>query len=161
MNNNYYCRQFGQWAKKVIHYAGLYSSISFSFSKRWFRTQQWKWLHYYLSFSVISPFPFLEEDKKHRILNYLYQDQKYSIQLLKKLRGPPPFSIENIFNQHHENVTEKIVPFLGPCLDFHHISYTPSNFGYSSLLFHLTRKGQSFSFFFSENDRLEFSFLEK
>ena len=46
--------------------------------------------------------------------------------------------IIQIIDENHEDVTEKIIPFVGPKHDFHGCVYTPSTFGYRQLTFNLS-----------------------
>jgi hypothetical protein len=74
----------------------------------------------------------LKIDKKTYELTYHLEDKTYKM-LFKVKRGPVPIS--KIFDENQLDVTEEILPYLGPNYDWHNFKITPSFFGKKSLTF--------------------------
>jgi hypothetical protein len=134
-----------------------YVSMTYSYLKRWIRNQQWKWIQYYSKFILFSPFPLVEDDHKKITFHYLYQDQQFSIQL-RKSRGPKPFTTFLIEDHGGNDVTSRVLSYMGPGYNFHNIRYTPSELGYQSLFFHIVKKGGDLQILvFNANEVMNFS----
>jgi hypothetical protein len=106
------------------------------------RVRSWQWATwvYCSRRSWMCPVRLLEEDKRSLRLNYFYNNTVYSIRIMKKKRGPIPFVVISILSEQ-ENVTDFILPFMGPALNFHGMRYCPSDFGYQKLSFSIVWNG--------------------
>ena len=51
---------------------------------------------------------------------------------VKYKMGPSPY--QYFWNEDGQNITDQIVPYIGPNHDFHKIEYTPHDFGHRSIL---------------------------
>jgi hypothetical protein len=94
----------------------------------------------------------IEKYKNSYVLSYEYNSHNYKI-LLKNSRKK---RIMNVFDDTEQDVSEIILPYAGPFLDFYNLRYTPKDFGYKKLTF-LFVGGQKKTFEETE----EISFLEK
>ena len=75
-------------------------------------------------------------DRKTYELTYVLNGKLYKMIILPK-RGPVP--ILQISNDKHEDVTDVVLPYMGPCYDWYGAKRLPPNFfGYSSLTFELS-----------------------
>ena len=107
------------------------------------RNLQWATWVYFSRCSWMCPVRLLEEDKRSLRLNYFYNNTVYSIRVLKKKRGPIPFVVISILSEKENvtDVTDCILPFMGPALNFHGMRYCPSDFGYQKLSFSIVWNG--------------------
>lgn len=62
-------------------------------------------------------------------IEYTIHLKTYKIRIPYK-RGPSKY---RAFLNHEQNITSKIMPYVGPNDDFHNIPYTPNDFGYDHL----------------------------
>lgn len=62
-------------------------------------------------------------------IEYTIHLKTYKIQIPYK-RGPSKY---RSFFSHEQNITSKIIPYVGPNDDFHNVLYTPNDFGYDTL----------------------------
>jgi hypothetical protein len=83
-------------------------------------------------------------------ISYTYKNKSY-FYLLKVQRGVTPLT--SIIDEQGNDVTDVIVPYLGPNLDCHGQTLTPKDFGYQRLT--VTTVLDSVCFF-GENDRIIF-----
>ena len=82
-------------------------------------------------------------------ISYTINGKIYKI-ISKKQRGPSP--ILQISNELDVDVTQDILPFLGPGYDWHCNTFTPFDFGYNSLIFEM-HNGNGYTF--SCNDEIK------
>jgi hypothetical protein len=68
--------------------------------------------------------------KKYLKIPYVYNNQKY-FYLIKIPRGKAP--IKMIEDENGKNITEVILPYLGPNMDCSNLSLKPEDFGYDSI----------------------------
>lgn len=71
-------------------------------------------------------------DRKTSELTYVIAGRKYKL-LVKPRRGPSP--ILQISNEKLEDITNEILPYMGPQYDWHGQKFTPKYFGCKSLTF--------------------------
>jgi hypothetical protein len=84
------------------------------------------------------------------ILTYTIKGKLYK-NIIKPIRGPNP--IIQVINNKDEDVTEQILPYIGPRNDWNNNNIKPSFFEYDSLTFELSN-GKEISF--AKNDILKF-----
>lgn len=77
-------------------------------------------------------FKIISKTRRSATIEYAINDKKYRF-ITGLKRGPS--NIAMIKCEDNE-VTDKILPYLGPNEDFHNIRYTPESLGYSSLDFY-------------------------
>ena len=87
-------------------------------------------------------------DNKTSELTYVINGRIYKMIIIRK-RGPSP--ILQISNNFENDVTEQILPYMGPQYDWHGNTFTPEFFGYSSLTFEL---GNGTEYTYETNDSL-------
>jgi len=85
-----------------------------------------KYINQHKDFKIVS------KTRRSATIEYAINDKKYRF-ITGLKRGP--LSIVMVKSEGTE-VTEKILPYLGPNEDFHNIRYTPEYLGYSSLDFY-------------------------
>lgn len=73
-------------------------------------------------------------DKNTYILSYILHDNEYKM-VIKIARGPSP--ILSIKNEDNKDLTDIILPYLGPKNDWHNNKFTPKFFNCKSLSFEL------------------------
>jgi hypothetical protein len=56
--------------------------------------------------------------------------------IIKPNRGPIP--ILSVINEYDSNITDEILPYLGPYNNWLNIKYTPNSFNYKLLKFELS-----------------------
>jgi hypothetical protein len=83
----------------------------------------------YMNNSVKS----IEGGKSHE-LTYVINGKMYKL-IVTPTRGPAP--IMQISNDNCEDVTDIVLPYMGPQYDWHYREFTPRFFGYKSLTFEL------------------------
>lgn len=71
-------------------------------------------------------------DKNTYTVNYILKGRKYTM-LVKPSSGPPPILL--VFDENGDDVTDKVVPYIGPQNDFHGQTLTPDFFGVKQLNF--------------------------
>jgi hypothetical protein len=103
----------------------------------------------YLSFIQYLNTSVVKITKGRYIISYVVNGKMYKM-VVKPLRGPSP--ILQIINDNMEDVTEDIIPYLGPDNDFHKINYNPVFFNYDYLTFEMSNGNQ---INFSKNDVLK------
>ena len=74
-------------------------------------------------------------DKNTYILSYILHDNEYKM-VIKIARGPSP--ILSIKNEDNKDLTDIILPYLGPKNDWHNNKFTPKFFNCKSLSFELS-----------------------
>jgi len=70
-------------------------------------------------------------------IHYVYHGQLYKI----KIFSPSALKRNKVLmisNENSEDVTQDIIPYLGPKHDFHSMVYRPENFKSTELFFHLS-----------------------
>lgn len=87
-------------------------------------------------------------DNKTSELTYVINGRIYKMIIIRK-RGPSP--ILQISNNFENDVTDQILPYMGPQYDWHGNKFTPEFFGYSSLTFEL---GNGTEYTYQTNDSL-------
>ena len=70
-------------------------------------------------------------NKKLMKIPYKYKDKTY-FYLLKIPKGFPP--IQKIEDDSGNDISDQILPYLGPNLDCHHTKITPMDFGYLKVI---------------------------
>jgi hypothetical protein len=73
-------------------------------------------------------------DNKNVVLTYVLQGKTYKINLKMK-RGPSPILL--VLDQNNNDITEQVLPYLGPEQNWHNKEYTPSYFEKESITFEL------------------------
>lgn len=81
-------------------------------------------------------------------VSYLINGKVYKM-VVTPIRGPSP--VLQISNDSYIDVTDIVIPYLGPRYDWHNITLSPKFFGYKSLTFELL-DGSSKTF--SDNDNV-------
>ena len=89
-------------------------------------------------------------DKNLYIVSYIIEGKIYKM-VVKANRNPS--QILQISDDSNEDITDKILPYLGPKMDFHNTSLSPSFFLCKSLTFQLCT-GEEFIFHDTENIKL-------
>jgi hypothetical protein len=87
-------------------------------------------------------------DNKKSELTYVINGRIYKMIITHK-RGPSP--ILQISNNFENDVTNQILPYMGPQYDWHGNTFTPEFFGYSSLTFEF---GDGTEYTYQTNDLL-------
>jgi hypothetical protein len=90
---------------------------------------------------------FIEIDKKFYTIWYFYNFKWYAIKIPKH-RGP--ITKWEIFDITEKNITNEIIPYMGPNNDFYGMKITPNNLNYSNLIF---KHGDTIKIF-KENDNI-------
>lgn len=75
----------------------------------------------------------IEGGKSHE-LTYVINGKMYKL-IVTPIRGPAP--IMQISNDNGEDVTDIVLPYMGPQYDWHYREFAPRFFGYKSLTFEL------------------------
>jgi len=73
-------------------------------------------------------------DKDRSVLTYELDGRLYKI-ILNRRRGPPV--IHMVIDQDDNDVSELVLPYMGPLRDWHNRELTPEFWGKKSLVFHL------------------------
>ena len=92
-------------------------------------------------FHYINNSPKQYSKNKYEI-EYTINGKNYKIRSNFK-KGPCP--ILKITDQNDIDITHDIMPFLGPNYDWHYNKFTPTDFGYNSIIFEL-RNGNGYTF---------------
>ena len=116
---------------------GLYRSASIYSLKIMHSTREW------VSYLTC---PIVEKQNNNYIITYIYNMKEYKIQC-KKNRNR--IHILYIKDENDNEISDKVKPFMGPFLDFHGISTSPSFLGYDKLSFHMLN-GEKKIFFYNE-----------
>jgi len=66
------------------------------------------------------------------VCEYTFQNNKYKI-LLTLRKGPNKITL--IENEHHDDVTDQVTPYLGPNVNCHHQNINPKDLGFEALTF--------------------------
>jgi len=90
-------------------------------------------------------------DKNKYELKYVINGKLYK-KIIKPNRGPIP--VISVANEIGYDVTEEILPYMGPNNDFHNEKFTPKFFGYDKLVFEMLN-GNIFSFNSTDNISLD------
>ena len=98
---------------------------------------------FYLNFIQYMNNSIIKLDKNTYILSYILHDKEYKM-IVKIARGPSP--ILNIKNEDDKDLTDIIIPYLGPKNDWHNYKFTPKFFDCKSLSFELLN-GETIKFF--------------
>ena len=91
-------------------------------------------------------------DKNSYELSYIINNKLYKLKL-KIQKGPSP--ILQIINNDDDDITYKILPYLGPDYNFNGIKYTPRDFDTQELTFNLIN-GKTMTF--KKNDIIELKY---
>jgi hypothetical protein len=67
-------------------------------------------------------------------LTYIIEGKLYKL-VVNVTRGPSP--VLQVINNHNNDVTSQIIPYIGPNYNWHKNQFTPDFFGYESLSFEL------------------------
>jgi hypothetical protein len=137
----YYLNKFFIVQEAVMYRYNRWKSLNELVSKR----QKNKFLIFVTSFKMIMQafyISFLQYmnntirklDHKTYEVTYVIDGKTYKMIVVPK-RGPAP--ILQISNDEDEDVTEEILPYMGPQYDWHCKNITPRFFGYKSLTFQL------------------------
>lgn len=86
-------------------------------------------------------------DKNRYELKYVINGKLYK-KIIKPNRGPIP--VISVINENGYDVTEEILPYMGPNNDFHNEKFTPKFFGYDKLTFEMLN-GNILNFDSSDN----------
>lgn len=73
-------------------------------------------------------------DKNKYELKYVINGKLYK-KIIKPNRGPIP--VISVTNENNCDVTEQILPYMGPNNDFHNEKFTPKFFGHNTLVFEM------------------------
>jgi len=73
-------------------------------------------------------------DGKNYEITYLIQGKIYKM-VITPIRGPAP--ILQVRDEKDDDITEKILPYLGPRHDWHGCKFTAKNFGFEKITFEL------------------------
>ena len=71
-------------------------------------------------------------DRKTSVLTYVYAGKRYKL-FIKPKRGPCP--ILQIIDENSEDVTEHVLPYMGPKYNWHGEKLSPKTLGYKTLTF--------------------------
>ena len=86
-------------------------------------------------------------DKNKYELKYVINGKLYK-KIIKPDRGPIP--VVSVTNENDDDVTEEILPYMGPNNNFHNEKFTPKFFGHNKLIFEML-SGNVFIFNSLEN----------
>lgn len=86
------------------------------------------------------------------ILSYFVSSKPYKI-LVRRPQTSHFIVITDIMADH-QDVQDKITPFMGPYMDFYGILYTPKDFGHKHMMFSYIKNGLSISKGFAENEHI-------
>jgi hypothetical protein len=89
-----------------------------------------KYIFIYIKFRLFPKIPLQRFNKKYLKIPYEHHGKKYYYLLKSKNNSQP---IKYIKNQDEIDVTDTILPYLGPHLDCHGAILYPKDFGYSSI----------------------------
>lgn len=89
-------------------------------------------------------------DRNRLEISYKFRDAEYRIRSRVR-RGPAPV-IRLMAND--TDVTEDVLPYIGPGDDFHGISYTPADFGYESMTLERPEDDGATTLTFSKNEAI-------
>ncbi len=81
-----------------------------------------KWRQYFPREEYVRPV-----GRHHVEVRYKFRDQEYKFRSRVKRGASMPITVL----ANDLDVTEELLPYVGPGEDFHGITYTPSDFGYS------------------------------
>lgn len=98
---------------------------------------------FYLNFIQYMNNSIIKLDKNTYILSYILHDNEYKM-IIKIARGPSP--ILSIKNQDDKDMTDIVMPYLGPKNDWHNNKFTPKFFECKILSFELLN-GEIIKFF--------------
>jgi hypothetical protein len=106
------------------------------------KIMDWRWV----LANLISPVPLAQHSPLFFQINYYRLGKFYSLKWRHPRRGPKITTIVQAETPDgtFTDVTDEMEPFLGVHGDFHHLPYTPIDFGYSS--FHIVKGSQTFVF---------------
>ena len=90
---------------------------------------------YYLVFTQYINNSVVKIDKNTYEVSYIINDKLYKM-IIKPKRGPIP--ILSVINENNNNITDEILPYLGPYNNWLNIKYTPNSFNYNLLKFELS-----------------------
>jgi hypothetical protein len=81
-------------------------------------------------------------DKNMYQVSYVINGKMYNM-IVKPTKGPTP--ILQIIDNTQRDITDEILPYMGPNYDWHNTKFNPEFFGYDSLYFQLSN-GEEFTF---------------
>lgn len=73
-------------------------------------------------------------DRKTYVLTYVIDGKTYKM-VVVPTRGPPP--VLQISNENLDDITDRVLPYMGPQYDWHMARFSPQFFGHKSLTFEL------------------------
>jgi len=76
-------------------------------------------------------------EKNKYDIHYIYHGQLYKIRCINKL-GPKKNQVLMVANDKLEDISDEIIPFMGPKQNFHKLCYTPNDFKQRELSFYLS-----------------------
>lgn len=76
-------------------------------------------------------------DQNKYDVHYIYHGQLYKIRIMHK-KGPQKTQVLMIANDQLEDISEDIIPFMGPKQNFHNLDYQPCHFQQKELTFYLS-----------------------
>lgn len=74
-------------------------------------------------------------------ITYVIGRKPYKL-VVKPKRGPPP--VLQIINDKNEDVTDEIIPYMGPRYDWHGTKFSPNYFNYETITFNDGDGGEVF-----------------
>ena len=93
-------------------------------------------------------------DNKVYILSYILNGKIYKIVIKNNYRSYIP--LLQISDENNEDITENILPYVGPNMDFHNILLTPDFFVYKKMTFQLDN-GEELTF--KENEIIKLNII--
>lgn len=99
----------------------LYAKILFAAIRMY---AVFKWRQYFPKEEFVRPV-----GRSHVEVRYVFRDTEYKIRSRVKRGASMPITVLANGN----DVTEELLPYVGPGEDFHGITYTPADFGYPSV----------------------------
>ena len=88
----------------------------------------------YISFLQYMNTTVRKLDRKTYEVRYVIDGKIYNM-IVRPTRGPAP--VLQISNDKQNDVTDQVLPYMGPQYDWHHTRISPEFFGYNSLTFEL------------------------
>jgi hypothetical protein len=88
-------------------------------------------------------------DRKTVVISYVMNGKMYKF-VVKEKRGPADIIV--VTDEKGEDVSNKVIPYLGPQENFHGRKFTPEFFGFESMTF-ITAMGEEQTF--SKTDKIE------
>jgi len=76
----------------------------------------------------------IKENSDFYDIFYYWHGTKYKIRILKKKIINFNKIIDTIYDHNNKDITDDIIPYLGPKYDFHGLLYTPLDLGYKHII---------------------------